>query len=192
MNRVTRHAIVMLSVGLLSGFVFGRAVGQQAATRDARPASESQQAAPTAAQAPAASPQAPIDYSSPIGYWKTVDDKTNKVKSIVHIYEEAGKIYGKIIKLFREPAEDQHPLCDKCEGELNKKPVLGLRIINGLTKDGDEWSGGTILDPDNGKNYRVYLKLEEGGKKLKVRGYIGFALLGRTQYWWREKAPPQE
>jgi len=122
---------------------------------------------------------------SALGRWTTIDDETKKPKSIVTIYEEGGKLYGKIEKLFREPNEEQNPLCDKCEGTLKNQPILGMVILRDLKKDGNEWSGGTILDPANGKTYKVKLAIEDGGKKLKVRGFIGIALIGRTQYWMR-------
>ena len=99
---------------------------------------------------------------------------------------------GKIVKLFRQPSEDRDPVCDKCEGALKNVRVIGMQILNGLAKDGDEWSGGTVLDPDNGKTYKCYLVLQENGSKLKLRGFIGFSLLGRTQYWQRTTKPTDE
>ena len=120
---------------------------------------------------------------SPVGKWKTIDDDTGKPKSIVEIWERGGKVYGKILSLFREPDEDPDPLCDKCEGHRKDKRVISMTILWGLSEDGDEWSGGQILDPDNGKIYKCYIEAQDGGRKLKVRGYIGFSLLGRTQYW---------
>ena len=122
---------------------------------------------------------------TPQGRWTTIDDETKKPKSVVTLYEENGKLYGKIEKLFRAPTEEQNPVCDKCEGELKDKPIIGMVILRDLVKDGDEWSGGTVLDPGNGKTYKCLVAVEDGGKKLKVRGYIGFSLLGRTQYWVR-------
>jgi uncharacterized protein (DUF2147 family) len=119
--------------------------------------------------------------TSPVGRWKTVDDATKKPKSIVDIYEQGGKLYGKIIKLFREPGEEADPKCDKCKGAKKDQRVIGMVILEGLTKDGDEWKGGTITDPANGKTYRCKIALENG--KLKVRGFVGVSLLGRTQYW---------
>ncbi|MBI5481499.1 MAG: DUF2147 domain-containing protein [Deltaproteobacteria bacterium] len=119
--------------------------------------------------------------TTPVGRWKTIDDSSGKAKSIVEIYDRGGKLYGKIIKLILEPGEDPNPKCDKCKGDKKDKPVIGMVILEGLWREGDEWKGGTILDPDNGKTYRCKLKLEKG--KLKVRGYIGVSLLGRTQYW---------
>ncbi|MBN2802059.1 MAG: DUF2147 domain-containing protein [Deltaproteobacteria bacterium] len=123
--------------------------------------------------------------SSPVGVWKTVDDNTGKVRSHIKIWENNGKLYGKILKLIDPP--EANPVCDKCQGNLHNKPVEGMTVMKGLKKDGNEWSGGTILDPESGKTYKVLLELMQNGNKLKVRGYIGFSLLGRTQYWHRLK-----
>lgn len=122
---------------------------------------------------------------SPVGKWKTIDDETKQPKSIVEITEANGKLSGKIIQLFRKPEEDQNPRCDKCLGDKKDKPILQLEIIEGLTQDGDTWSGGTILDPKNGKTYKCKIKVVDGRKKMEVRGFIGFSLLGRTQVWER-------
>ncbi len=124
--------------------------------------------------------------NSPVGLWKTVDDVTGKVKSIVTIWEESGKLYGRVQKLVNPDPQDRNPRCNDCTGDQKGKPVIGLRILWDLQRDGDGWSGGTILDPANGKTYRCQLALEEGGMKLKVRGFIGISLLGRTQHWLRE------
>jgi uncharacterized protein (DUF2147 family) len=123
--------------------------------------------------------------ASPIGRWTTIDDETKKPKSVIAIYEENGKLYGKIEKLFREPNEEPNPVCDKCEGALKNQPILGMVILRDLKKDDDEWTGGTILDPSNGKTYKAKIAVEDGGKKLKVRGFIGLSLIGRTQRWVR-------
>jgi uncharacterized protein (DUF2147 family) len=128
-----------------------------------------------------------VSTNSPIGRWKTVDDATGKIKSVVTIWEEAGKLYGQIQKLVDPDPKDPNPRCTPCTGEQKGHPVIGLRILWDLQKDGDAWSGGTILDPENGKTYKCLLSLEEGGEKLKVRGFIGVSLLGRTQYWLRDK-----
>ena len=119
------------------------------------------------------------------GKWKTIDDATGQEKSIVDIYEENGKVYGKIIKILDTNAP-KNPTCDKCEGKDKDAPIVGLVFIKGLEKDGEEYNNGKILDPENGTLYKCYIKLEEANK-LKVRGYIGFSLLGRTQYWYRVK-----
>ena len=122
---------------------------------------------------------------SPIGSWQTVDDKTGRVKSIVEIREENGNLFGKITKLFRLPDENPEPVCDKCKGEKKDKPVLGMTILWDLSRNKEIWSGGKILDPENGKTYKCKIKVIDNGNKLEVRGFIGFSLLGRTQYWER-------
>ena len=119
-----------------------------------------------------------------LGKWKTIDDETGKPKSIVEIYEKSGKIYGKVIDIL--DADKRNKLCEECSGEDKNKPILGITVIKGLKKDGDEYNDGQILDPKNGKLYKCFITLE-GNDKLKVRGYIGFSLLGRTQYWYRVK-----
>ncbi len=144
------------------------------------------QADPTAKSEPTKAAAKP-DPTSPVGTWKTIDDETHEPKSLVKIVEKHGKLYGTIIKLFRKPDEDQNPKCDKCEGALKDKPIIGMQILKGFSKDGDEWSGGKILDPHNGKTYSCILEVLDGGKKLKVRGYIGISLIGRTQIWERVK-----
>ncbi|MFP2928647.1 DUF2147 domain-containing protein [Pyxidicoccus sp. 3LG] len=123
--------------------------------------------------------------ATPVGKWTTIDDETKKPKSVIAIYEENGKLFGKIEKLFREPNEEQNPVCDKCEGALKNQPIIGMVIMRDLKKDDDEWTGGTILDPANGKTYKCKIAVEDKGKKLKVRGYVGMSLLGRTQKWNR-------
>jgi uncharacterized protein (DUF2147 family) len=124
--------------------------------------------------------------NSPVGQWKTVDDVTGKPKSVVAIWEENGKLYGRVQKLVDPDPNDPNPTCNDCEGEQKGKPVVGLQILWDLQKDGDGWSGGTILDPANGKTYKCLMSVEDGGTKLKVRGFMGVSLLGRTQYWVRE------
>jgi len=125
---------------------------------------------------------------SPVGFWKTIDDETQKPKSIVEIYEVDGKLHAKVVKLFREPSEEQNPMCDECKGAKKDKPIIGMEIMWGLEKDDDEWEDGKILDPKNGKTYSCYISLEDDNT-LKVRGFVGFSLIGRTQYWYRTEKP---
>ncbi|SFH98083.1 Uncharacterized conserved protein, DUF2147 family [Collimonas sp. OK307] len=127
------------------------------------------------------------DTSSAVGLWKNIDDHTGKPKALIRISEANGVLHGKIEKLLRDPSQDQNPKCLKCEGELKDQPILGMTIINGMKKDGNEYNGGTILDPDNGKVYKSKMVVVDDGKKLNVRGYIGVPLLGRTQTWIREE-----
>jgi len=118
-----------------------------------------------------------------IGQWKTIDDETNKPKSIVEIYKGPnGKYYGKIVKLFREPGEDPNPVCDECKGNKKNKPIKGMIILTGLEKVGNnDWDNGEILDPGNGEVYDCKMWIEDG--KLQVRGYLGWSLFGRSQTW---------
>lgn len=127
------------------------------------------------------------DSGSPVGLWKNIDDKTGKAKAEVRITEANGVLQGKIEKLYRPADQDQNPKCTACEGADKDKPLVGLPIINGMKKDGEEYSGGTILDPENGKVYKSKMKLADGGKKLEVRGYIGMPMLGRSQTWVRQE-----
>lgn len=117
------------------------------------------------------------------GKWKTIDDETGKAKSIVEISEKNGKLYGKVIEILTDKKDAK---CDKCSGADKGKPIKGLTIIKGLSKDGKEYSGGTITDPSSGKEYKCVVKLN-GTEKLDVRGYVGIQALGRTQTWVRVK-----
>ena len=123
-----------------------------------------------------------IHSQSVIGKWKTIDDETGDAKSIVEVYSKSGKIYAKVIEIL--DLEHKNSVCIKCSGEDKNKSILGLIVIKGLTKDGSEYNSGEILDPKNGKLYKCALSLDSKDK-LKIRGYIGFSLLGRTQYWYR-------
>ena len=114
------------------------------------------------------------------GKWVTVDDETGVEKSIITLYVQNDKLYGKIDELLLD--EDKGKVCSNCKGSEKNQPIEGLLILKGLTKDGDSWTDGTILDPANGKEYDCTISLN-GPSKLKVRGFIGFSFLGRTQVW---------
>jgi uncharacterized protein (DUF2147 family) len=133
---------------------------------------------------PATSPQPPSQVS-PVGRWKTFDDATRRAKSIVNIREEEGTVSGTIERLLDPDRRYAIPRCVRCTGELKDQPITGMRIMWDLKRNGDEWSGGKVLDPENGKSYNCKIILEDDGKRLKIRGYVGFSLLGRTQYWLR-------
>ena len=130
---------------------------------------------------------AAIAVDTPVGVWRTIDDKTGKEKSLVRIVEVQGELRGTIERLFREPGEDPNPNCDKCPGDKKGKPVIGMTILTGLKRSGDGYAGGEILDPASGKTYRCKMWTSDGGKTLNVRGFIGVSLLGRTQVWVREE-----
>jgi uncharacterized protein (DUF2147 family) len=123
---------------------------------------------------------------TPVGTWKTIDDATGQAKAIVQITESDGALQGKVLTVLKSD-DGPHPVCSKCKGARKDQPVEGMTILWGLTRDGDSWSGGKILDPHTGKVYKAKMTLTDGGMKLQVRGYIGFALLGRTQVWQRQQ-----
>ena len=126
-----------------------------------------------------------ISFSQTVfGKWKTIDDETGKEKGVVEIYEHKGKVYGKIIEIFEQ--NKKHLKCEKCDGDDKNKPILGLVIIKGLTKNEAIYDGGKIVDPKNGKRYHCKITLD-GKDKLIVRGYIGIPLFGRSQTWIRQK-----
>ena len=123
--------------------------------------------------------------ATPAGLWKTIDDETKTEKSYVRIADGGGVITGKIEKII-DPAK-QGDKCDKCTDSRKDQLILGMTIIEGVKKNADEayWDGGSILDPNNGKVYKVRMTPKDGGKVLEVRGYFGMPLLGRTQTWLR-------
>lgn len=122
-----------------------------------------------------------IQAQSVVGKWKTIDDETGKPKSVVEITEKDGVLTGTVIEILTEKKDAK---CDKCEGARKGKPIEGLTIISGMKKDGKEYSGGKILDPTKGKEYKCIIKLN-GANKLDVRGYVGISAFGRTQTWTR-------
>jgi hypothetical protein len=116
------------------------------------------------------------------GEWRTVDDKSGEIRSLVHIYQDSldGLYYGKIVKLYKYA----DAVCDKCEGDNKNKPVLGLVIIDGMKVEGRMLKGGTVLDPENGKRYYASLSIDKKTGKLVLRGSLDkHGLLGRNQYW---------
>lgn len=121
---------------------------------------------------------------SPVGLWRTIDDETKTEKSLVRITDNAGVLSGKIEKI-TDPAKAT-AVCEKCTDERKDQPIQGMTIVRNVrASEPGVWEGGEILDPNNGKNYRVKLRPVDGGKQLEVRGYIGTPLLGRTQTWIR-------
>jgi uncharacterized protein (DUF2147 family) len=123
---------------------------------------------------------------SPAGRWVTIDDKTGTPRSVIEIEDVAGTLQGKVLKIYDRPGDNPGHLCRNCSGDLKDKPVIGMTLIQGLTRDGDTWDGGTILDPDTGNTYSAEMHLLDNGQKLEVRGYFGISLLGRSQTWVRQ------
>ncbi len=112
------------------------------------------------------------------GKWKTIDDETKQAKSIVEIYKRGDQYFGKVSQLLIKP---ENPNCVNCKDDRKNKPILGMEIIRGLKKDGDEFTGGTITDPKTGKTYKC--TITRSGDNLNVRGYIGLSFIGRSQTW---------
>lgn len=126
---------------------------------------------------------APADPATPVGLWRTFDDRTGRERGLVRIWQENGVLFGSVAATV-DPAEAKRT-CDKCRDDRRGKPILGLNIIRGMTQDGDRWTGGEILDPETGQTYRCSIRLEDAGSKLVVRGFLGISLLGRSQVWVR-------
>lgn len=123
---------------------------------------------------------------SPVGTWRSIDDKTKQERSIIRVTEENGELRGVVEKIFDQPGDDPAHLCKECRDQRKDQPIVGMTILWGLKRDGDAWTGGEILDPKNGKVYRCKITLSDDGKSLNVRGFIGISLIGRTQVWLRE------
>ena len=122
--------------------------------------------------------------TSPLGKWRTIDDHTGEVQSIIEIYERNHLLYGKIVRIFPKPGENPDPVCSKCDEDdpRYQKKIIGMEIMKGMKKNGKEYSDGHILDPNEGRIYRCKIWLEEGN--LRVRGYWGPFF--RTQTWTKD------
>ena len=121
--------------------------------------------------------------TGPVGRWKTIDDETGKVKSIVEVTQAAnGTLQGKVVEILHSD-RGPNPTCDKCKGANKDKPVKGMTILWGLQQDGDQWTGGTVLDPAKGKTYKAKVEML-GNDKLGMSGCIAF--ICRQQVWVRE------
>ncbi len=120
---------------------------------------------------------------TPAGVWKTTDDKTGQAKGEIRVYEQNGRWFGQITRVYN--SMDAQSRCDDCRDERKNQPITGLTVLRNMTPTNGDYEGGDILDPDTGKVYRCKFRLEDSGQKLVVRGFIGFSLLGRTQTWTR-------
>ena len=118
--------------------------------------------------------------------WQTIDDKTGEKKAVMQLTESGGKVTGKILKVLDK--EKAYALCTKCPGSLKNKPVEGLQILSGFKADGNnQWSDGKLVDPESGKTYSGKLTLSDNGQSLKLRGFVGTPVFGRSQTWQRIK-----
>jgi len=124
------------------------------------------------------------DLTDIIGIWQSIDDETGQAKSLIEISVIDGVYSGKILKVLN--SDQTNPICNKCKGEKANQAIEGMTIIDNVKKIKDYWGEGTILDPKNGKTYKVKFTLIEDGNKLNVRGFVGIPTLGRTQVWLRK------
>lgn len=122
---------------------------------------------------------------TPVGDWRTFDDKTGLERSVVRIEEQNGALVGSVISSTDPTAATR--VCDKCDDDRKGKPIIGLQIMRDMHHDGDVWDGGHVLDPETGSIYKATMHTIDGGAKLVLRGYIGISLFGRSQTWIRAK-----
>lgn len=133
-------------------------------------------------------------HDTPTGVWQQVSKNSGKPHALIHITQDHDVYQGKIIKLLNRSAEDiakrgEHPRCTQCTGPQKDASWVGLTVLWDLKRDGDRWSDGHVLDPTNGKIYKAHMSLEDSGEKLRIRGYVGLSLFGRTEVLRR--APEQ-
>jgi len=133
-------------------------------------------------------PALATDLSSPIGVWHTVDDRTGAKRSDVRIFQSGDKLYGQVVHI-TDPKEAVL-LCRKCTDDRRDQPVLGMVILRGMTRDGAEWTGGRIVDPETGDVYRCSIHLGPDGRTLILRGYVMVPMFGRSQTWLRATDAP--
>lgn len=122
---------------------------------------------------------------TPAGLWQSISDDDGKPKAYVRIREVQGEFVG-VIEQVINPAK-RADRCKDCPGDRRDQPIVGLTIITGVHRDGEQFGGGKILDPDNGRVYSCRLTPIDGGKRLEVRGFLGLSLFGRTQTWIRQE-----
>ena len=131
--------------------------------------------------------------ASPVGFWKSISDTDGKPTAIVEIRESAGELTGVVTGLL-VAADAKDSVCEKCTGARHGQRIVGMEILRHMRRNGDVWSGGEILDPETGKVYRATMRLADRGRRLIVRGYIGFSIFGRSQTWLRreERSEPND
>ena len=124
--------------------------------------------------------------TTPAGLWKTIDDKTGKPRSLIRITENNGE-YSAVVEKGLLATDTGEAVGDKCTDDRKGQKIVGMTIVKGIKKKNDNYEGGEILDPDNGKTYKCKMKLDSTGTQLEVRGFIGVSLFGRSQTWIREE-----
>lgn len=143
-----------------------------------------------AAVAFSAQAYAATNMNSAIGYWKTVDDKSGQILSVVEIYPGGDSLHGKIVKIYPVLGQKTTDICVKCRGDAQNKPMLGLQILWGMVPvSANTWAKGRVLDPKSGSIYSGSMKLIDNGEKLRLRGFIGISMFGRSETWIRTERP---
>jgi len=123
---------------------------------------------------------------TPVGVWRVIGDVSGEAEALVRIDEHDGVYEGTIVEVFARPGVAPDSRCELCPGDRKDRPVKGLTILTGLVRHGDQYDGGEILDPDSGEVYRCTVRFSADNDRLFVRGYLGFAIFGRTQTWLRQ------
>jgi uncharacterized protein (DUF2147 family) len=193
----TAMAIAMLTAGLARSASNPDAIPIPVPNpfRTVAPAPSSSKAATPApslpkAIAPAPSPSkievpAAYDHKTAAGLWQETDDQGRPGAWFLFV-EKDGLYEGRFVKMFKQPGEQEMILtCRKCTGDQKDAPMIGLTIVKGMKRDGNDYTGGTILDPRDGTVYHAQMQLSADGEQLFVRGYLGIPLLGQTQTWTR-------
>ena len=124
------------------------------------------------------------------GVWRSIDDKTGFSKALIEIKKDGKGVYtGKIIKILPRPGYTPKTHCQDCPAPYKNAPILGLTVLDGMkqSKKSTEYEGGTILDPLSGKVYKSKIKVSSNGNRLRMRGYVGVEVFGRSQTWIRDQ-----
>lgn len=121
---------------------------------------------------------------SPVGLWKAFNEQ-GRPTGYIRITEQDGVLRGVVERGL--PTDNEDKRCTACRDQRKDQRLLGMEIISGVRRNGENYEGGEILEPFSGNVYRAKLTPLENGEKLKVRGYAGFSLFGRTQIWTREE-----
>ncbi len=129
-------------------------------------------------------PQAKDPANAILGDWQYMDNKTGKVSTILEVTKSDNQFNGRLVKVFHHKTNPTTH-CHKCEGKRRGKPVEGLMILRGMMYKNGFYSGGYILDARSGKEYRCHIYIVNHGQEMKMRGYLGLPILGKTVYWHR-------
>ncbi len=121
--------------------------------------------------------------ASPLGLWEAKDEKSGKPRALLWVSDQGGVLSARVEKLLFASDAGKH--CNYCAGDRAGKLVLGLEVLRGMRPDGAAWDGGTIIDPSTGSVYRCRMRMSADGRELHLRGFIGIALIGRSQTWYR-------